>query len=132
MLTDTPGLHHVTGIVGDAQQATEFYAGVLGLRLVTQTVNVEAILQHHRYFGDSDGMPGTVLTQFPDPHGDPGRVGKPQAESVAFAVPDDALEDDLHEWRERFGDRALIESQLPELTPPSTDDSTPSVADFEP
>ncbi len=31
MLADTPGLHHVTGIVGDAQEAVNVYAGVLGL-----------------------------------------------------------------------------------------------------
>ncbi|QFU81712.1 VOC family protein [Natronorubrum aibiense] len=117
MHTDTPGLHHVTGIVGDAQEAIDFYTGVLGLRLVTQTVNFEDILQHHLYFGDATGMPGTVLTLFPDPHGDAGRVGPPQVESVALVVPDDALE----YWqarlgehdiavdgpRERFGDRCL-------------------------
>ncbi|WP_254762934.1 VOC family protein [Natrinema marinum] len=98
MPSDTPGLHHVTGIVGDAQAAIEFYSGVLGLRLVTQTVNFEDILQHHLYFGDAAGTPGTVLTHFPNPHGDPGRVGKPQVESVAFVVPADALA----YWTERL------------------------------
>ncbi len=92
MPSDTPGLHHVTGIVGAAQTAIDWYCGVLGLRLVTQTVNFEDVLQHHLYFGDAAGTPGTVLTHFPDPHGDPGRVGKPQVESVAFVVPADALE----------------------------------------
>ncbi|ELY46920.1 VOC family protein [Natronorubrum sulfidifaciens] len=117
MLTDTPGIHHVTGIVGDAQAAIDFYTGVLGLRLVTQTVNFEDILQHHLYFGDAAGTPGTVLTLFPDPHGDVGRVGPPQVESVAFVVPNDSLEYwhtrlDQHDIavdgpRERFGDRCL-------------------------
>lgn len=91
MLSDTPGLHHVTGIVGDAQAAIDFYSGVLGLALVKQTVNFEDILQHHLYFGDANGTPGTVLTHFPDPHGDPGRPGSPQLESVSFVVPSDAL-----------------------------------------
>ncbi|AGB33179.1 Glyoxalase/bleomycin resistance protein/dioxygenase [Natrinema pellirubrum DSM 15624] len=91
MLTDTAGLHHVTGIVGDAQSAIDFYGGVLGLRLVTQTVNFEDVLQHHLYFGDAAGRPGTVLTHFADPHGDPGRFGAPQPESVAFVVPDGSL-----------------------------------------
>ncbi|SIS08062.1 VOC family protein [Natronorubrum thiooxidans] len=103
MLADTPGLHHVTGIVGDAQAAIDFYTGVLGLRLVTQTINFEDILQHHLYFGDADGTPGTVLTQFPDPHGDAGRVGTPQVESVAFVVPDDALA----YWQERLDDHGI-------------------------
>ncbi|SDQ19874.1 VOC family protein [Natronobacterium texcoconense] len=116
MVTDTPGIHHVTGIVGDAQEAVDFYTGVLGLRLVTLTVNFEDILQHHLYFGDATGSPGTVFTCFPDPHGDTGRVGRPQVETASFLVPDDALE----YWRdrlekrerdvqsvERFDDRAL-------------------------
>ncbi|MDF9745787.1 VOC family protein [Natrinema salsiterrestre] len=100
MLSDTPGLHHVTGIVGDAQTAIDFYVGVLGVRLVTQTVNFEDILQHHLYFGDANGTPGTVLTHFPDPHGDPGRAGKPQLESVSFVVPTDSLE----YWETRLRD----------------------------
>ncbi|WP_126663652.1 VOC family protein [Haloterrigena salifodinae] len=100
MPPDTPGLHHVTGLVGDAQTAVDFYAGVLGLRLATQTVNFEDILQHHLYFGDAVGTPGTVLTHFPDPHADPGRVGKPQVASVAFAVPAGSLE----YWRDRLVD----------------------------
>ncbi|ADB59353.1 Glyoxalase/bleomycin resistance protein/dioxygenase [Haloterrigena turkmenica DSM 5511] len=100
MPSDTPGLHHVTGLVGDAQTAVDFYAGVLGLRLTTQTVNFEDILQHHLYFGDAAGTPGTVLTHFPDPHADPGRVGKPQVASVAFAVPAGSLE----YWRDRLAE----------------------------
>lgn len=100
MLTDTPGIHHVTGIVGDGQDAIDFYAGVLGLRLITQTVNFEDILQHHLYFGDETGTPGTVLTCFPDLHGDPGRVGAPQVASAAFVVPDGALE----YWQARLED----------------------------
>ncbi|WP_440766940.1 VOC family protein [Natronorubrum sp. DTA7] len=103
MLTDTPGLHHVTGIVGDAQEAIDFYAGVLGLRLVAQTVNYEDILQHHLYFGDAAGSPGTVLTGFPDPHADPGRRGKPQVASVSFVVPADALEF----WQTRLEDHDI-------------------------
>jgi glyoxalase family protein len=103
MLSDTPGLHHVTGIVGDAQAAIDFYSGVLGLRLVTQTVNFEDILQHHLYFGDANGTPGMVLTHFPDPHGDPGRPGTPQIESVSFVVPPDALE----YWKTRLEDRDI-------------------------
>jgi glyoxalase family protein len=107
MVTDTPGLHHVTGLAGDAQAAVDFYAGVLNLRLVTQTVNFEDILQHHLYFGDTRGRPGTVYTCFPDPHADPGRSGAPQAVSVAFAVPPGALE----YWRRRLAARGVeIES----------------------
>ncbi|ELY57026.1 VOC family protein [Natronolimnohabitans innermongolicus] len=149
MLTDTPGLHHVTGIVGDAQEAIDFYAGVLGLRVVAQTVNFEDLLQHHLYFGDASGTPGTVLTQFPDPHAEPGRVGAPQVASVGFAVPD--TDDALEYWRTRLEDRGIavdgplnrfdervlrfedpVGTQLELVTDPSvdaiTDDRAPSTA----
>jgi glyoxalase family protein len=35
------GLHHVTMITADAQRNVDFYAGLLGLRLVKQTVNFD-------------------------------------------------------------------------------------------
>ena len=36
-----PGLHHVTAITSDAQKNVDFYAGLLGLRLVKVTVNFD-------------------------------------------------------------------------------------------
>ena len=33
------GIHHITAIAGDPQTNLDFYAGVLGLRLVKLTVN---------------------------------------------------------------------------------------------
>ena len=33
------GIHHITLIVGHPQENVDFYAGVLGLRLVKQTVD---------------------------------------------------------------------------------------------
>lgn len=33
------GIHHVTAITADAPRNVEFYAGVLGLRMVKKTVN---------------------------------------------------------------------------------------------
>ncbi len=99
--TRTPGIHHVTGIVGDAADAVEFYSGALGLRLLRTTVNYEDILQHHLYFGTGEGRPGSVLTVFPDPGGDPGRVGRPGYESVSLAVPPDSLD----YWQERLSGR---------------------------
>lgn len=37
----TMGIHHITAIVGHPQENVDFYAGVLGLRLVKQTVNFD-------------------------------------------------------------------------------------------
>lgn len=39
MATTQAGIHHATGITGDAQANVDFYAGLLGLRLVKRTVN---------------------------------------------------------------------------------------------
>jgi glyoxalase family protein len=109
MLSDTPGLHHVTGIVGDAGAHAAFYAETLGLRLLRRTVNYEDIHQYHLYFGDATGSPGSVFTVFPDPHGDPGRAGKPGYAAVAFAVPPGSL----GYWRERLADRGVAVGDTP-------------------
>src|SRR4051794_34921860 len=58
------GLHHITMITGDAQKNVEFYADVLGLRLVKKTVNFDAPQAYHLYFGDETGAPGSILTWF--------------------------------------------------------------------
>ena len=58
------GIHHVTAIAGDPQQNVDFYAGVLGLRLVKRTVNFDDPLTYHLYYGTETGAPGTILTFF--------------------------------------------------------------------
>ena len=46
------GMHHITMITADAQRNVDFYADVLGLRLVKKTVNFDAPDAYHLYFGD--------------------------------------------------------------------------------
>jgi glyoxalase family protein len=58
-----PGIHHVTAISGPAQQNVDFYAGVLGLRTVKQTVNFDDPGTHHLYYGDQAGTPGNVAVR---------------------------------------------------------------------
>jgi glyoxalase family protein len=58
------GMHHITMITGDARANVEFYADVLGLRLVKKTVNFDAPEAYHLYFGDEQGSPGSILTWF--------------------------------------------------------------------
>jgi len=53
------GFHHITMITGDARRNVEFYAGLLGLRLVKQTVNFDQPNAYHLYFGDESGHPGS-------------------------------------------------------------------------
>src|SRR6266576_1739416 len=37
----TRGIHHITAIAGDPQRNLDFYAGLLGMRLVKLTVNFD-------------------------------------------------------------------------------------------
>jgi glyoxalase family protein len=58
------GIHHITCITADAPGNVDFYARVLGLRLVKKTVNFDAPDVYHLYYGDERGAPGSILTFF--------------------------------------------------------------------
>lgn len=53
----TTGIHHITAIVGHPQENVDFYAGVLGLRLVKKTVNFDDPGTYHLYFGAENLVP---------------------------------------------------------------------------
>ncbi len=107
MLTDTPGIHHVTGIVRDARSNVDWYTNVLGLRLVKQTVNFNEKFTRHLFYGDETGSPGTVLTFFAYPAEVDGRVGRPQIRTTGLAIPPTATD----YWERRLSDHgATVES----------------------
>lgn len=81
------GIHHVTGITRDVQANVDFYAGLLGLRLVKQTVNHNDPSVLHLFYGDLAASPGTLLTFFVWQDGMVGRRGHGQAVEVGFEVP---------------------------------------------
>ncbi len=85
------GIHHVTAIVEDPQENVDFYAGVLGLRLVKRTVNFDDPGSYHLYYGDAAGNPGTIMTFFSWPGVPRGRIGTGQVSVTSFAVPQDSL-----------------------------------------
>ena len=58
-------LHHVTATVNDAQEDLDFYARLLGQRLVKKTVNFDNHHVYHFYYGNEHGTPGTIMTTFP-------------------------------------------------------------------
>ncbi len=58
------GLHHVTALAGGAQKNLNFYAGILGLRLLKKTINFDAPDVYHLYYGDETGSPGSIMTFF--------------------------------------------------------------------
>jgi glyoxalase family protein len=80
------GIHHVTAIAGDPQRNLDFYAGILGLRLVKRAVNFDDPGTYHFYYGDETGTPGSILTFFPWPAGRAGRVGAGQVAVTSFAI----------------------------------------------
>ena len=86
-------------ITGDAQRNVEFYAGVLGLRLVKKTVNFDAPETYHLYFGDERGAPGSILTWFEFAGAAGGRAGAGMIHTLQLGV---ASEDSLHFWSERL------------------------------
>jgi glyoxalase family protein len=94
-------LHHVTAFAGDPARNLDFYARVLGLRLVKRTVNFDDPGTWHLYYGDQAGSPGSILTFFPVPGLPRGARGTGQATETAFAVPPASLPF----WRDRL--RAL-------------------------
>ena len=85
------GIHHVTAIAEDPQENVDFYAGVLGLRLVKKTVNFDDPGSYHLYYGDAAGNPGTIMTFFSWPGAPRGRIGTGQVSATSFAVPQDSL-----------------------------------------
>jgi glyoxalase family protein len=93
MIPGLLGLHHVTATVDQAQPDLDFCLGVLGLRLVKQTVNFDNHRVFHFYYGDERGRPGTIWTTFPY-HGQgvrTGTIGAGQVVSTAFSVPATSL-----------------------------------------
>jgi glyoxalase family protein len=85
------GIHHVTAIASDPQRNVDFYAGVLGLRLVKRTVNFDDPGTYHFYYGDETGTPGTILTFFPWPGAARGRHGTGQLTTTSFAIRPDSM-----------------------------------------
>jgi glyoxalase family protein len=85
------GIHHITAIAGDPQRNLDFYAGTLGMRLVKLTVNFDDPASYHLYYGDELGHPGSILTFFPWPGGQPGRQGTGQVGTVSLAIPSGSL-----------------------------------------
>ncbi len=61
------GIHHVTAITENGQRNVDFYAGVLGLRLVKKTVNQDNPTVYHLFYADEEGEPGSDLTFFEYP-----------------------------------------------------------------
>ena len=97
------GIHHITGITADLEEAGEFYEAALGLRLVKKTLNQDDARTKHYFWAYYDGREvgsHSALTLF----GWPGskhraRPGAGQTHHIAFRA---ASKDEQSEWREHL------------------------------
>jgi len=103
------GVHHVTAITGDAPGNVEFYANVLGLRLVKKTVNQDDPTVYHLFYADERGSAGADITFFEYPGVPRGRAGDGMVHRVVFRV---SSEEALDFWHERVGGERGEESLL--------------------
>jgi glyoxalase family protein len=94
------GIHHITAITADAQKNVDFYAGVLGLRLVKKTVNQDQPTVYHLFFADEKGSAGSDLTFFEFPGVPDGRAGAGDVHRIVWRVRSHAA---LDFWDERLG-----------------------------
>src|SRR5207248_3864665 len=92
------GLHHITAIAGQAQENLDFYAGVLGMRLVKRSVNQDDPGTYHLFYADAEGHPGTDITFFPWAQMAPSREGYGLSSEVSLAVSPASLDF----WSERL------------------------------
>jgi glyoxalase family protein len=93
------GVHHITAITGDAQKNVDFYAGVMGLRLVKKTVNQDDPTVYHLFFADEKGDAGSDLTFFEYPGAPPGRAGDGMIWGIRWRL---GTAEALDFWEERL------------------------------
>src|SRR3982751_5911022 len=92
------GIHHVTAITADAPGNVDFYARVLGLRLVKKTVNQDDPTVYHLFYADEEGSAGADITFFEYPGARRGRAGDGMVHLVSFRVGSD---ESLEFWQRR-------------------------------
>ena len=105
------GLHHITAITGDAPANVDFYARLLGLRLVKKTVNFDQPDVYHLYYADETGTPGSVLTFFEFPGAAISRHGAGMVHLIQWRVRDSEA---LGFWEERLGDGGIDVARIGE------------------
>src|SRR5256886_4291617 len=94
------GIHHITSITADARRNVEFYAGLMGLRLVKKTVNQDEPSVYHLFYADEQGSPGSDLTFFEFPGAPKGRAGDGMVHRIGWRV---GSTDALDFWAQRLG-----------------------------
>jgi len=104
------GIHHVTCITADAPRNVDFYARVLGLRLVKKTVNQDDPTVYHLFYADEQGSAGSDITFFEYPGARRGRAGAGMVHLVTWRVASEAA---LDFWEQRLGGEAVETTRAP-------------------
>ncbi len=82
------GIHHISTIAWHAQENIDFYAGVLGLKLIKKTLNFDDKNVYHLFFGNSKHIVGSGITFFPwKKDYKEGMVGDGQVGVTTFIIP---------------------------------------------
>jgi glyoxalase family protein len=102
------GLHHITAISGSAQENLDFYAGVLGMRLVKKSVNQDDPGTYHLFYADGAGTPGADLTFFPWEQLAPARPGHGLTSEVLLAIPPGTLP----AWGQRLARHGVMTADI--------------------
>ena len=102
------GIHHITAITADAPRNVEFYAGLLGLRLVKKTVNQDDPTVYHLFYADEVGAAGSDITFFEYPGARRGRAGAGMVYRVVWRV---ASAEALDFWMDRLTDSGIESSR---------------------
>ena len=105
------GVHHVTAITGDAPQNVDFYARVLGLRLVKKSVNQDDPTVYHLFYGDEEGKPGNDITFFEYPGALQGTAGAGMVHTIGWRV---ASPEAVDFWESRLADEGIAGERYPD------------------
>jgi glyoxalase family protein len=93
------GIHHITAITGEAQRNVDFYADLLGLRMVKKTVNQDQPSVYHLFYADEEGTPGADLTFFEFRGAPRGRAGAGMVHRIVWRL---GTPDALDFWEKRL------------------------------
>ncbi|WP_162146834.1 DUF896 domain-containing protein [Acholeplasma granularum] len=103
------GIHHISTIVWHAQENIDFYAGVLGLKLIKKTLNFDDHQVYHLYFGNDDAQTGSAITFFPWPNTyKEGMVGDGQVGVTSYMIPVGSMDF----WKDRFNNFGIKYNEI--------------------
>lgn len=104
------GLHHLTLLCESLERSSAFYGGVLGLKLVKQTLNQDDPSARHFFFSaDAQGSPGTVISCMEYPQMEEGSVGRGSVHHFALSV---ETAEELEGWRSYLESRGVSATEV--------------------